>query len=98
MRLASHFQKNPPVDVGGTCCFLSGDSIKFPPSAIALFNEIRLGGRGQAVVESNFDALIIEARKVFKESFPFGEDAANAPTLAERIMMKSERVSSQDKA
>ena len=99
MRLASHFQKNTPGDAGALlAAFLSGDSIKFPPSAIALFNEIRLGGRGQDVVESNFDALIIEARKVFKESFPFGEDAANAPTLAERIMMKSERVSSQDKA
>ena len=98
MRLASHFQKNPPGDPRALAAFLSGDSIKFPPSAIALFNEIRLGGRGKDVVESNFDALIIEARKVFKESFPFGEDAANAPTLAERIMMKSERVSSQDKA
>jgi hypothetical protein len=98
MRLASHFQKNPSGDARASlAAFLSGDSIKFPPSAIAFFNEIRLGERGQDVVESNFDALIIQARKVFKESFPFGEDAANAPTLAERIMMKSDRISSQDK-
>jgi len=45
MRLASHFQKNPPGDAGASlAAFLSGDSIKFPPSAIALFNEIRLRG------------------------------------------------------
>ena len=75
----------------------SGASPELKQSAIDVFDMVRLGGRGKPMAESNFDALIIEARKVFEQSFPFGEDAANAPTLAERVMMKSERISSQDK-
>jgi hypothetical protein len=102
MRLASHFPKWPkssPADVGRLyAAYKSGDSVEFPPSAIgaiALFNEIRLGGRDKHVEESNFDRFINEARTVFRESFPFGEDAANAPPkLTDRIMMKSERISS----
>jgi hypothetical protein len=104
MRLASHFPKWPkssPADVGRLyAAYKSGDSVEFPPSAIgaiALFNEIRLGGRDKHVEESNFDALIVEARELFQREFPFGEAAANALTFPDRIMMKSERVSSQDK-
>jgi hypothetical protein len=94
MRLASHLPKTSPVpNKPSLAAFLSGDSIQFPRSAIDLFQEIRLGGRGNLIAESNFDALIVEARTVFKDSFPFGEDGANAPTLAERIMMKSARIS-----
>jgi hypothetical protein len=94
MRLASYLPKaSPPPTPGALSAWLSGASPELKESAIDLFKEIRLGGRGNLIAESNFDALIVEARKVFKESFPFGEDGANAPTLAERIMMKSARIS-----
>jgi hypothetical protein len=96
MRLASHFPKIPPRDATGAfAAYCSGDPIKAPASAIDLFNEIRLGGHGGPIAESNFDGLIVQARRLFQESFPFGEDAANAPK--DRIMMKPERISSQDK-
>jgi hypothetical protein len=99
MRLASYLPKtSPPTTSGALSSWLSGASPELKQSAIDVFDMVRLGGRGKPMAESNFDALIIEARKVFKQSFPFGEDAANAPTFAERIMMKSGRVSSQDKA
>jgi hypothetical protein len=77
--------------------WLSGASPKLKESAIDVFDKVRLGGRDKPIAESNFDALIIEGRKAFKKSFPFKEDASNASTLAERVMMKSERISSQDK-
>ena len=99
MRLASHFRKTP-ADGRRRHSLLLSPAIQsnFSHLRSKLFNAVRLGGRGEHIVESNFDALITEARKVFKKSFPFGEDAANALTLKDRIMMKSERVSSQDKA
>jgi hypothetical protein len=98
MRLTAHFRKTPPRDAGTAfAAHRSGDSIKFPPSAIEFFDGIRLGGRGDYIEESNFDALITEAHRVFKKSFLFGEIAANATTFKDRVMMKSERVSSQDK-
>jgi hypothetical protein len=99
MRLASYVRKTSPATPRQLASYLAGElhGTKFEPSAIELFEMARLGGHGKRIAESNFDALIIEARNVFKESFPFGEDAANAPTLAARIMMKSERISSQDK-
>jgi hypothetical protein len=56
-----------------------------------------LGGHGKHIAESNFDALIVETRELFRQEFPFGEDAANAPTFTERVMLKSEQISSQDK-
>ena len=96
MRLASYVPKTAIASSEALSSYLSGDfhEIEFEPSAIGLFNIIRLGGREQQIAESNFDNLITEARKAFKKSFPFGEDAANATTLAERIITKSERISS----
>jgi hypothetical protein len=98
MRLASYLPKTSPAPApGALAAWQSGGSAELKQSAIGVFALVRLGGRGQHIAESNFDNLVSEARKVFKKSFPFGEDAVNAPTLAERVMMKSERVSSQDK-
>jgi hypothetical protein len=99
MRLTAHFRKTPPRDASTAFdAHRSGDSIKFPPSAIELFDGIRLGGRGDYIEDSNFDALITGAHGIFKKSFPFGELAANATTFRDRVMMKSKRLSSQDKA
>jgi hypothetical protein len=67
-------------------------------SAIEVFNAVRLGGRGRDIAESNFDTLVAEAVKSCKKSFPFGEDAANARSWKDRVMVKSDRISSQDKA
>jgi hypothetical protein len=99
MRLASYVPKASAASAEALSCYLSGDlhGIEFEPSAIGLFEMIRLGGRGGHIAESNFDALIVEARELFQREFPFGEAAANALTFPDRIMMKSERVSSQDK-
>jgi hypothetical protein len=99
MRLASYVPKTSTGSAEAPASYLLGDfrGIEFEPSAIGLFEMVRLSGRGKHMAESNFDALIVEARELFRREFPFGEDAANAPTLAERIMMKSERISSQDK-
>ena len=98
MRLASYLPKTlPPPARGALAAWQSGASAELKQCAIDVFALVRLGGRGQHIAESNFDNLITEARKVFKKSFPFGEDAVNAPPLAKRIMMKSERISSQDK-
>ena len=95
MRLTAHFRKTPPRDpTTAFATFRSGDSIKSPPSAIELFDGIRLGGRGDYI--EDFDALITEAHKIFKKALPFGENPANALTFKDRVMMKSERVSSQD--
>jgi hypothetical protein len=81
MRLASYRPKTvPPRTPGMLAAWLSGASTESKQSAIEAFNEVRLGGHGKHIAESNFDNLITEARKVFKKSFPFGEDAANAPT------------------
>jgi hypothetical protein len=94
MRLASYLPKTvPPPTPGMLAAWQSGASAELKQSAIEVFNMVRLGGHGKHIAESNFDNLITEARKAFKKSFPFGEDAANAPTLAERIMMKSGRIS-----
>ena len=99
MRLTAHFRKTPATDPAKAfAASHSGDSIESSPYAINRFDAVRLGGRGDYIEESNFDALITKAHKVFKKSFPFGENAANALTFKDRIMMKSERVSSQDKA
>jgi hypothetical protein len=99
MRLASYVPKTSAVSGQGLSSYLSGDpqGIQFQPSAIGLFEVVRLGGRGKHVAESNFDALVNDAREAFKESFPFGEDAANTLSFKNRVMMKSEQVSSQDK-
>jgi hypothetical protein len=98
MRLASYLPKTSPLPTpGALSVWLSGASPELKESAIDVFDRVRLGGRDKPMAESNFDALIIEGRKAFKKSFPFEEDASNAPTLAERVMMKSERISSQDK-
>jgi hypothetical protein len=98
MRLASYLPKTvPPPTQGALAAWQSGASVEFKQSAIEVFNAVRLGGRGHHLAESNFDNLVAEAGKLFKKSFPFGEDAANAPTLAERVILKSERISSQDK-
>jgi hypothetical protein len=99
MRLASYVPITSVENRDALSSYVSGDfqGIEFKPSAIGLFNMVRLGGRGSDIAESNFDALIVESRELFRREFPFGEDAANAPTLAERIMMKSARISSQDK-
>jgi hypothetical protein len=95
MRLAAYVPKTAIASSERLSSYLSGDfhEIHFEPSAIELFKMVRLGGRKQQIAESNFDNLISEARNAFKKSFPFGEDAANAATLAERITMKSERIS-----
>jgi hypothetical protein len=99
MRLASYLPKTilPPTP-GKFAAWQSGASIELKQSAIELFGAVRLGGRGQHIAESNFDNLITEAGKLFKKSFPFGEDAANARSWKDGIMVKSERVSSQDNA
>ena len=98
MRLASYLQKtSPPPTPGALSAWQSGVPPQFKQSAIDVFDVVRLGGRDKAMAESNFDALIVEARELFRREFPFGEDAANALTLAERIMMKSVPISSQDK-
>jgi hypothetical protein len=98
MRLASYLPKTiPPPTPGKFAAWQSGASPELKQSAIEVFDRVRLGGRGKPMAESNFDALIIEGRKAFTKSFPFEEDASNAPTLTERVMMKSERISSQDK-
>jgi hypothetical protein len=94
MRLASYLPKTlPPPTPGALSVWQSGASPELKESAIDLFQEIRLGERANPIAESNFDGLIVKAREVFEEFFPFGENGANAPTLAERIMMKSARVS-----
>lgn len=98
MRLASYLQKTvPPPNPGMLAAWQSGASTELKRSAIEVFDAVRLGGRGQQIAESNFDTLITEAVKLFKKSFPFGENAANTMSLKDRVMMKSERVSSQDK-
>jgi hypothetical protein len=98
MRLASYLPKiAPSPSPRKLAAWQSGASPELKQSAIDVFDMIRLGGRDKPMAESNFDSLIVSARELFKKSFPFGEDAANAPTLADRIMMKSERISSQDK-
>jgi hypothetical protein len=96
MRLASYVPKTSVATAGGLSAYLSEEphGIGFKPSAIGLFEMVRLGGHGKHIAESNFDALIVEARELFRRELPFGEDAANAPTLAERIMTKSVRISS----
>jgi hypothetical protein len=66
-------------------------------SAIELFKVVRLGGHGKDIAESNFDRLITEAATTFKKTLPFGEDAANTISFKDRILMKSERISPQDK-
>jgi hypothetical protein len=100
MRLASYVPKTSAASSEALSCYLSGDfaGVEFESSAIRLFEMVRLGGRRKHIAESNFDGLVVEARELFQGEFPFGEDAANAPALADRVMMKSERVSSQDKA
>jgi hypothetical protein len=99
MRLASYVQKTSAASAEALSSYLSGnlEGIRFEPSAIRLFERVRLGGRGKHIAESNFDALVNYARKAFKESFPFGEDAANTLIFKDRVMMESEQVSSQDK-
>ena len=79
MRLASYFPKILPNPTpGALSAWLSGDSTELKKSAIELFTMIRLGGRKDTIHESNFDALITNAHKLFKESFPFGEDGGDA--------------------
>jgi hypothetical protein len=98
MRLASYLPKAVPLSIPGLlAAWKSGASAELKQCAMEVFNMVRLGGHAKDIAESNFDNLITEGRTVFKKSFPFGENAANAPTLAERIMMKSKRISSQDK-
>ena len=99
MRLASYVPKTPGASSEALSSYFGGDfqGIQFQPSAIGLFEMIRLGGHGKHIAESNFDALVNDAREAFKKSFPFGEDAANTLSLRDRVMMKSEQVSSQDK-
>jgi len=81
MRLASYLPKTvPPCSPGMLAAWLSGASTELKRSAIEEFNVVRLGGHGKQIAESNFHNLITEARKAFKKSFPFGEDATNAPT------------------
>jgi hypothetical protein len=96
MRLASYVRKTSAASDRELASFLSGElrGTKFEPSAIGLFEIVRLGGRGKRIAESNFDALIVKARDLFRLTYPFGEDAENAPTLAERIMTKPKRDSS----
>jgi hypothetical protein len=78
MRLAAKLPKtSPPPTPGALAAWQSGTSPELKPSAIDVFDVVRLGGRGKPVAESNFDALIVQARKAFKKSFPFGEGAAN---------------------
>jgi hypothetical protein len=94
MRLASCFPKTVPPSPGELAALKSGDSPELNPSAIELFNAVRLGGSGEPIAESNFDALIVEARKLFTKEFPFGEKAANAADIGGTpIMMKSKRIS-----
>jgi len=98
MRLASYLPKTPPPPTLGTlAAWQSGASIELNQSAIDVFEAAPLGGRGQHIAESNFDTLISQAVKDFKKLFPFGEDAANAVTFKDRVMMKSKQVSPQDK-
>jgi hypothetical protein len=84
MRLASYLPKPAPVTPGRLAAWMAGDSPELDQSAIGLFNAVRLGGRGNCIAESNFDTLIVEARRLFTKEFPFGETAANALTLAKR--------------
>jgi len=74
-----------------------GASVELKKSAIEVFNLLRLGGQGQDIAESNFDVLITKAGTAFKKSFPFGEDAANTISFKDRVLMKLERISPQDK-
>jgi hypothetical protein len=76
MRLASYLPRTiPPATPRMLATWQAGASAELRQSAIEAFDEVRLGGRGKHIAESNFDNLIIEARKAFKKSFPFGEDA-----------------------
>jgi hypothetical protein len=84
MRLASCFPKTVPCSPGELAAWMSGDFPELNQSAIERFDAVRLGGRGKYIAESNFDALLVEARELFTREFPFGETAANALTLAER--------------
>jgi hypothetical protein len=99
MRLASYVPKISAANSEAWSSYLADDfeGIQFQASAIGLFEMIRLGGHRKHIAESNFDALVNGAREVFKESFPFGEDTANTVSFKDRVMMKSEQVSSQDK-
>ena len=85
MRLASYSPKvSPPPTPGALSAWQAGASAELKEAAIDVFNMVRLGGHGQYIAESNFDALIIEARELFLEALPFGESAENAPTLKDR--------------
>jgi hypothetical protein len=96
MRLASYVRKISAARARELALYLSGEvcGFEFEASAIGLFEIVRLGGRGKPIAESNFDALIVEARDLFQREFPFGEKATNAATVAERMMTKSKQVSS----
>jgi hypothetical protein len=98
MRLASYLPKTQPEPTPGElAAWKSGAYVELKESAIDIFKTVRLGGRGKHIAESNFDNLVTDAGKVFKKFFPFGEDAANLIGLKDRVMMKSKRISSQDK-
>jgi hypothetical protein len=90
MRLASFLPKIAPQPTPGMlAAWQSGAPTELKQSAIDIFAAVRLGGRGQHIAESNFDTLVSGAVKAFKESFPFGENAANALSPKDRVMMKS---------
>ncbi len=94
MRLASYAPKQHAANREALRSYVSGDhQIDAKKCAIDLFRLVRLGGGSAEIAESNFDGLVAQARKLFSENFPFGEQAANARMLAQRVMMKSERIS-----
>ena len=90
MRLASYAPKQCAANREALRSYLSGhDQIDAKKSAIDLFTLVRLGVRSNEIAESNFDGFIAEARDLFKNTFPFREQAANSCTLARRIILKS---------
>jgi hypothetical protein len=97
MRLASYYPKSSQGQRAGL------QSISRALHAIDHFSEIRLGRVGlgskrkspEFVEQTNFDSLTAEARLLFLENFPFGENPENAPTWTQRRRMrKSGTVSS----
>jgi hypothetical protein len=86
MRLASHYPKSSREQRAGL------RDISRAKHAIDLFSEVRLGRvpvgskrkSPEFVEQTNFDSLTAEARKLFLQTFPFGESAENALTWTER--------------
>jgi hypothetical protein len=94
MRLASHYPKSSREQRAGL------RDISRAKHAIDLFSEVRLGRvpvgskrkSPEFVEQTNFDSLTAEARKLFLQTFPFGESAENALTWTERRRVRKSGV------